>query len=380
MKWNLFEKRWFLNANPSLWFVLVYMFIMAVVIIIFRNRFEFSGGMGLFTFFWTFLAVMILHSLLNIKRFRLFIKHKQKHEIRNSYLHASYQYIPYLLVAIVYEFIFFFQKAFSRDFRSIDLLFMRWDEFLFGVQPTIWLENFTHPLAVEYFMFAYVLFLVYPYFFLVYLYQKNQIPVFHKVMLAQIIALIITLAVFVILPAKGPRATFEIMENNTVESELPAYQKPLEGVQLDFLEKWTGKRSFFQLQYDMWNQIERIKMDCMPSMHTCLCLIALFYALKYRRLFKYRKTALWFWLVGNISLIFSTVYLRYHWVVDVIAGALLAGAAFYLTEIFYKFWLRQRYALKLNEPKAEWLITAEQIRKPDKKEKITSLNTFSNFA
>jgi len=64
---------------------------------------------------------------------------------------------------------------------------------------------------------------------------------------------------------------------------------------------------------------------------------------------------MWFWLVGNISLIFSTVYLRYHWVVDVIAGIILAVLAFYLTEIFYKYWLRKRSFNNLAEPEVEWL-------------------------
>ena len=115
----------------------------------------------------------------------------------------------------------------------------------------------------------------------------------------------------------------------------------------------------FQLQYYLWNQIERIKTDCMPSMHTCLCLIVLFYAIKYRRLFKYRKTAMWFWLVGNISLIFSTVYLRYHWVVDVLAGIVVAIIAFYLTEYFYKYWIRKRRANNLPEPQVDWLQQAD---------------------
>ncbi|MEJ2054935.1 MAG: hypothetical protein P8X42_13525 [Calditrichaceae bacterium] len=179
-----------LNANPALWFVLSYMVVMGIFVIIFWDRFEFHGGMGLFTFLWTFLAVLIVHTILNGKRFFLLWKYDRKKEILNGYVHASSQYMPYLLVAIIYEFVYFFQEAFSRNYKPIDLTFMKWDAFLFGVQPTIWLEKLLNPLAVEYFMFAYVLFLVYPYFYLVYLYQKNQLTVFHRAMLAQIIALI----------------------------------------------------------------------------------------------------------------------------------------------------------------------------------------------
>ncbi|MEJ2544126.1 MAG: phosphatase PAP2 family protein [Calditrichaceae bacterium] len=360
-KWNLFNKRWFLNANPSLWFVLVYMGVMSLVILVFWDRFNFKG-VSLFTFIWTYLALLIVHTFLNSKRY-LLLWHYNKSEIFKSYLHASYQYAPYLLIAVVYEHIFLYRDAFSQEFQLMDFTFMHWDAVLFGVQPTIWLEKLLHPVAVEYFMFAYVLFIVYPYFYLVYLYQKNKLPVFHKAMLAQVLSLFIALTCFITLPAKGPRVTIGINNSEQqINSDTPSYTQALKGVEFDFLEDWTGKPSFFQLQYDMWNQIERIKTDCMPSMHTCLCLIVLFYAVKYRRYFKYRKTAMWFWLVGNISLIVSTVYLRYHWVVDVIFGIILAIIAYYLTELFYKYWLKKRSDNKLFEPQVEWLKRVETLR------------------
>jgi membrane-associated phospholipid phosphatase len=366
-KWNLFNKDWFLNANPSLWFVLVYMAVMSFIVFVFRDRFNFEG-FNLFTFIWTYLALIIVHTLLNSKRYVLLWRYN-KYEIIKSYLHATYQYAPYFLIAIVYEHIFLYRDAFSHSFQLMDKTFMQWDSAMFGVQPTIWLEKLLHPIAVEYFMLAYVLFIVYPYFYLVYLYQKNKLFVFHKAMLAQVISLIFALTCFITLPAMGPRATIKVdnlkHQNN---SEMLYYSKSLKGVQIDFLKEWTGKPSLFQLQYDMWNQIERIKTDCMPSMHTCLCLIVLFYAVRYRRFFKYRKTSMWFWLIGNISLIFSTVYLRYHWVVDVIAGIVLAVIAYYLTEIFYKYWLKRRSKNNLIEPQVKWLQSVDALRGASHKE------------
>ncbi len=360
-KWNLFNKNWFLNANPSLWFVLLYIAVMSLIALFFRDRFNFEK-FSLFTFIWTFLALLIVHTILNSKRYLLIWKYN-KHDILISYLHASYQYAPYFLIAIVYEHIFLYRDAFSQNFQLMDMTFMQWDAALFGMQPTIWLEKFLHPIAVEYFMIAYVLYIVYPYFYLIYLYQKNQLPVFHKAMLAQVISLFVALTCFITLPAMGPRASIPVdNQKHQINYEIPYYSKDINGVQLDFLEEWTGRSSLFQLQYDMWNQIERIKTDCMPSMHTCLCLIVLFYAVRYRQFFKYRKTSMWFWLVGNISLIFSTVYLRYHWVVDVIVGIILAVIAYYLTEIFYKYWLKKHSDNNLIEPNVGWLQRVEVLR------------------
>ena len=360
-KWNFLNKIWFLNANPSLWFVLLYMVIMSSIILVFWDRFSIQG-FNLFTFIWTYFVLLIAHTILNFKRYRILWNYN-KSEIFKSYLHASYQYAPYLLIAVVYEHIFLYRDAFSQEFQLMDLTFMQWDAALLGVQPTIWLEKLLHPIAVEYFMFAYVLFIVYPYFYLVYLYQKNKLPVFHKAMLTQVISLFVALTCFITLPAMGPRATIGLnVSGQQANSDTPVYTQSLKGVECDFLEEWTGRPSLFQLQYDMWNQIERIKTDCMPSMHTCLCLIVLFYAVRYRRYFKYQKTAMWFWLVGNISLILSTVYLRYHWVVDVIFGIVLAVIAYYLTEVFYKYWLKKRSDNNLPEPQVEWLQRVEALR------------------
>lgn len=354
--------KWFFSANPSLWFVLLYLIFMGLVILIFFDRFNFTGS-NLFTLIWTYFAVFIVHSIINWKRFRILWRQNECKDILTSYIHMTYQYLPYLLIAVVYEHIFIYRDAFSEKFPLVDTTFMKIDEFIFNTQPTMWLEKFLHPIAVDYFMVAYALFIVYPYFYLVYLYQKNQLPVFQKAMLAQILSLFVALTMFITLPAKGPRYTFKVNQDNSAsEVKLPTYTKPLQGVQIDLLNRWTGKQSLFELQYDMWNQIERVKTDCMPSMHTCLCLIVLIYAIRYRNFFKWKRLSMWFWIVGNVSLIFSTVYLRYHWVIDVIAGVALAIIVYYLTEYLYKIWLRKRTECGLTSTEVPWLVKADSLK------------------
>lgn len=364
---NLFignYKHQFYNANPALWFSLVYLFLMGSITLLFWDRFSFEGA-NLFTFIWTFMVLLAVHTTINGRRYFAFWKQEHKKEILKSYGHATYHYIPYFLVAIVYEHIFLFRSAFADTFPLIDLELMEIDEAIFGIQPTIWLEKFIVPFAVDYFMVAYALFLIYPYFYLIYLYQKNALTVMHRVMLAQVLSLIFALSMFITLPAQGPRYTLDANMNAHINGKnLPTYSMPLKGVQLNTLESWFGKSSLFELQYDFWNQIERIKSDCMPSMHTCLCLIVLIYAIRYRHMFKYKKLAMSFWIIGNLSLFFSTVYLRYHWVADVIIGAILAISMYYVTEYFYKYWLVKRTDYGLTKPpQVEWILKAEQMKR-----------------
>ncbi|MHB1652778.1 MAG: phosphatase PAP2 family protein [Desulfitobacteriaceae bacterium] len=63
-------------------------------------------------------------------------------------------------------------------------------------------------------------------------------------------------------------------------------------------------------------------MNCFPSMHTSVAFAMLLIAWREKdRLFR------WVWSVFGLSVIYSTLYLEIHWVVDVVAGIILAVAA-----------------------------------------------------
>lgn len=64
--------------------------------------------------------------------------------------------------------------------------------------------------------------------------------------------------------------------------------------------------------------IEQIKQDCFPSGHTAVSLLAFMLALRFAR------GAAWIMAPLVLALIFSTMYLRYHYVADVLAGIVLA--------------------------------------------------------
>jgi membrane-associated phospholipid phosphatase len=77
---------------------------------------------------------------------------------------------------------------------------------------------------------------------------------------------------------------------------------------------------FFQPVRRMLDSAEGITRDCFPSGHTELTLLVLYYARKFHR------CTFWWLLPFGIGIVLSTVYLRYHYFVDVVAGALVAVA------------------------------------------------------
>ena len=71
-----------------------------------------------------------------------------------------------------------------------------------------------------------------------------------------------------------------------------------------------------QAIHDFLDRIENIKLDAFPSGHTALSVLCLVI------LFKLRSRAAKWLVPGVIGLIVSTVSLRYHYAVDVLAGLL----------------------------------------------------------
>jgi membrane-associated phospholipid phosphatase len=86
------------------------------------------------------------------------------------------------------------------------------------------------------------------------------------------------------------------------------------------------------------NELEHTKLDAFPSGHTMITVAVLIVAWR-----RHRKV---FWIFFPIAmlLIFSTMYCRYHYLVDVIAGIVLAFATVPLGERLYDALARRQMA------------------------------------
>ena len=87
---------------------------------------------------------------------------------------------------------------------------------------------------------------------------------------------------------------------------------------------------------DTINSLEKTKFDVFPSGHTMISVAVLLVA--WRR----ARDVFWCLLPVATGLIISTVYCRYHYAVDVIAGMILAFATVPLGDWIYDRWMRRR--------------------------------------
>ena len=216
---------------------------------------------------------------------------------------------PGLFVILIYQSLGDLIQYLHPD---IDSMLIRIDFFLLGVHPTVWMERWTVPWLTDLLSLAYASYYFLPVVLAIALYLKNPKRDFEVAMFVLLLGYYVSFIGYILFPAIGPRHTLTHLQ--TV---------PLEGsVITDFIR-------------DTLNSWEHNKRDCMPSGHTQVALMVLFLSYRYRRLLFY------FFLPVASGLILSTVYHRYHYVIDLFAGAFLAVACVIIGPRLYKAWTRR---------------------------------------
>lgn len=217
----------------------------------------------------------------------------------SSFVHGWY---PVALIGLTYkELTYLIPRIHPRDF---DAVLAAIDHRIFGVHPTVWLERFTWPALTEVFQLTYSTYYFLPVVLGVVLWKTDSFEKFHFFVFVVVLGFYVSYLGYIAVPAIGPRFLPSIAEAQTT---------PLTGL------------LFFQPVRRMLDNAEGITRDCFPSGHTELTLLVLYYARKFHR------RTFWFLLPFGVGIVLSTVYLRYHYVVDVVAGVLVAVAIIAIT-------------------------------------------------
>jgi len=191
--------------------------------------------------------------------------------------------------------------------RDFDNLLMQIDYRFFGLHPTVWMESWATPWLTEYLQIVYTTFYFLPIVLAVYLLRKNRLPDFNFFVFVIVLGYYASYLGYFTVPALGPRFTLDHLQN-----------VPLSGLWLTDILR------------DTLNRLESIQRDAFPSGHTVITLLTMWFA------WKFSKTYFWILMVIGTSLVFSTVYLRYHYVIDVLAGFVLTGLVLVVAPLLYR--------------------------------------------
>jgi membrane-associated phospholipid phosphatase len=213
---------------------------------------------------------------------------------------------PILFIILIYESLGDLIHYLNPD---IDQRLIQIDFYIFGVHPTLWMQQWIVPWLTDLMSLAYISYYFLPVILVVVLYLKNRKLEFDESIFVLAIGYYVSFVGYILFPAIGPRYTMTHL-----------YSVPLEA---SFITDFVR---------DVLNALEHNKRDCMPSGHTQIVLIVLYLAHRYEKFLFY----IFFPII--CGLILSTVYLRYHYVIDLFVGATFAAGCMIIGPRLYRWW------------------------------------------
>lgn len=204
------------------------------------------------------------------------------------------------------------------------------DRSLFGgTDPLQWLEQFAHPVLTEALQVSYTLYLLLPVATVVALACRADAMTIARSLFSLLGIYYLSYLGYHLVPASGPNI------HNNFGPLVPCEINPqLRHIFIDPLE---GLWLTADLRRFIFNA-EITKQDCFPSGHVAVAAACLVYAFRCGR-----RVGLAF-LPLCLGVILSTAYLRYHYVVDLIAGLLLAWLGIVVLEGWHRRMERRWHA------------------------------------
>ena len=177
-----------------------------------------------------------------------------------------------------------------------DDLLIRWDRGLLGFDPIEWHRGLESPLLTDVMHIFYLSYFFLPVLLVTWLIRKRRTAALSETIFVLCLSFYLCYVGYLVLPAQGPR--FAIYHSNEMKGLF--LTQPLR---------------------DLIDSLEPSKADAFPSAHAAVTLVVAGLALKHA---KELRTLM---LVLTVGILASLVYARYHYVVDVLAGAAFAAVA-----------------------------------------------------
>jgi membrane-associated phospholipid phosphatase len=230
----------------------------------------------------------------------------QRHRTGSKILQYIHEWYHAPVVFFSFKELYFMIKPIhgGRDYDDVLIAIDRW---IFGTDPTVWLQHFINPYLTEILQIAYTsfyfLFLIVGYEF----YRRKQIEVFLYFMFTIIYGFFLSYLGYFFLPAVGPRFTLH---------DFPSLNTEVPGLFLTPYLRWfVNAGGSVPMGVPNAVAIAGTQRDVFPSGHTMMTLVLIYLSAHWKVRVRY------FIYVTGTLLIMATVYQRYHYVIDLIGGA-----------------------------------------------------------
>jgi membrane-associated phospholipid phosphatase len=196
--------------------------------------------------------------------------------------------------------------------HTADSFLSKIDAFLFGNQPSFLLEPFIRPRLTDFLNVIYFSHVIFFPGVALFFYLRKEEKAFRRLMMGYLTIILMGVATYILVPAVGPEKFFA-----------GQYTRDLHG-------------QLISRSVDYIINIGRVSHDCFPSLHVGIPLLLSFY------LRDYRRKAFVPTLFYVVLMCFATIYLRYHYFIDVLAAFVYAPAAYFLNDLLLRHWPGER--------------------------------------
>lgn len=244
----------------------------------------------------------------------------EKEEIKNkpSLLKLLRFWYPMILILYIFKQSYLLVRPINPN--DIDLTLIKIDHWLFGVNPTEWMLKFANPLLTEFLQIIYNLYYIIIPIYGIEVYLKKKYDEFNYSVFILFVGFYSAYILYFFTPAIGPR--FYLHDFYSIETELPGlWLTDILRTFLDFGESIPAGVS---------NPQDYVQRDAMPSLHAEI-VILLAYLTK-----KLKFKSFCFYFPYCLLMMLATVYLRYHYVIDLIAGAVVALVPIWIGRVVYR--------------------------------------------
>jgi membrane-associated phospholipid phosphatase len=222
----------------------------------------------------------------------------------------------------------------SLKLSDFDTFLILCDRKIFGTDPTVFLQRISTPVLTEILQLAYASYYIILLLVAFELYVTNRREEYSLYLFIILFGFFLSYLGYLMVPAIGPR--FMLHDFNALDRELPG------------LWLTTPIRNFLDagesIPHGVTNAYKYAQRDVFPSGHTEMTLLALYLATKFKL-----RTRKYLYVAGGL-LIIATVYLRYHYVTDLIGGVVaMLFTAFTAPQLFKRWGGWQREVARMGE-------------------------------
>ncbi len=291
--------------SPTDFIVLIFYLFLTISNIILSSKIE----------YW---YLIVLANLL-LLGFITFLSRKDAETSNSFWKNLHYWYVLPLVFFTFKEINIIIRIIHSVDY---DWLLISADKFILGNVPSVILMKYANPVLTEILQISYSSFFFLPVILGLEMQLKNRPEELKFTIFTIIYGFLLSYIGYLFLPAVGPRFTLHNFDQTNAE---------LPGLFItNFLREVINSGE--SIPSGTLNPMQVVQRDVFPSGHTQMTLLVMYLAFRFKSSFKIG------FLVIGLLLIFATVYLRYHYFIDLIGGLAFMLFTILTNRKLYNWW------------------------------------------